>query len=349
MAVSLKQIAAQTNVSIATVSKVLSGREDVSDKTRQRILKVAKDMNYRPNLLVRGIQTGKTNTIGVMVPVGSDAFFSNIVAGIHKHLQYENYVPILLWASRLPDDTWASRTELELIHQLVDRRVDGLIVRPIEDAASDDYLHEIHDHHLPLVAVDRALPNSHRADFVGTDDYCGGQLAAEHLLELGHRHILHLAGPDFASTARHRREGFESVIRQCPDVRYDVIMDKTFTGSNQQLMHDYFDNHPLPTAIFAANDFMAARLYNVLHQRQVRIGHDVSVIGFSDLDFAQYMQPSLTTLLQHPLEIGTKAAQLVLNRINNASEQVSEYEPVQIRLKPELIARESTMPPRRGQ
>ncbi|MFG0248745.1 MAG: LacI family DNA-binding transcriptional regulator, partial [Phycisphaeraceae bacterium JB051] len=164
MAVSLKQIAAQTNVSIATVSKVLSGREDVSDKTRQRILKVAKDMNYRPNLLVRGIQTGRTNTIGLMVPVGNDAFFSNIVAGVHKHLQQENYVPILLWASRMPDNQWSSRTELELIHQLVDRRVDGLIIRPIEDSASDDYLHEIHDHRLPLFAVDRALPNSHRAD-----------------------------------------------------------------------------------------------------------------------------------------------------------------------------------------
>ncbi len=347
MAVSLKQIAAQTNVSIATVSKVLSGREDVSDKTRQRILKVAKDMNYRPNLLVRGMQTGKTNTIGVMVPVGSDAFFSSIVAGIHQHLQDENYVPILLWASRTPDHKWTTKTELELIHQLVDRRVDGLIIRPIEDAASDDYLHEIHDHRLPLVAVDRALPNSHRADFVGTDDYCGGQMAAEHLLELGHRHILHLAGPDFASTARHRREGFESVIRQCPDVTYDMCMDKTFTG-NVQLMHDYFANHPMPTAIFAANDFMAARLYNVLHQHQVRVGPDVSVIGFSNLDFAQYMQPPLTTLLQHPLEIGNKAAQLVLNRINTTAQQTSDYEPVQIRLKPELITRDSTQPPMCG-
>ncbi|MAX24779.1 MAG: hypothetical protein CMJ19_09775 [Phycisphaeraceae bacterium] len=347
MAVSLKQIAAQTNVSIATVSKVLSGREDVSDKTRQRILKVAKDMNYRPNLLVRGMQTGRTNSVGVMVPVGTDAFFSSLVSGVHHHLQAANYVPILLWASRTPDHHWTTKPELELIHQLVDRRVDGLIIRPIEDAASDDYLHEIHDHRLPLVAVDRALPNSHRADFVGTDDVCGGQMAAEHLLALGHRHILHLAGPDFASTARHRREGFESVIRQCPDVTYDMCMDMTFTG-NQKLMHDYFDNHPMPTAIFAANDYMATRLYNVLHQRQVRIAHDVSVIGFSDLDFAQYMQPALTTIRQHPDAIGRKAAQLVLNRINTTDQQASEYEPVQIRLKPELITRDSTQPPKCG-
>lgn len=342
MAVSLKQIAAQTNVSIATVSKVLSGREDISDKTRQRILKVAKDMNYRPNLLVRGIQTGRTNSIGVMVPVGSDPFFSSIVAGIHEQIQAQDFVPILLWASRMPDKSWSTKTELELIHQLVDRRVDGLIIRPVEDEASDDYLHEIHDHRLPLVAVDRMLPNSHRADFVGTDDFCGGELAASHLIELGHRHIMHLAGPSFASTAKYRREGFESVIRTCPDVTYCMCQDQTFTGRDVDIQGFLKRLPKMPTAIFAANDYIATCVYRALGNMGMRVGIDMAVVGFADVPFAEYMQPSLTTIRQNPTEIGRKAAQLVINRINNAAADQLEYSPVQIRLKPELIVRDST-------
>jgi DNA-binding LacI/PurR family transcriptional regulator len=346
MAVSLKQIAAQTNVSIATVSKVLSGREDVSDKTRQRILQVAKDMNYRPNLLVRGIQTGRTNTIGVMIPVNSDTFLASIVSGVHDVLVQDNFVPMMLWSVRNLDGQWKyDKTELQMIHQLVDRRVDGLILRPIEDSASDDYLHEIHDHHLPLVAVDRARPNSHRADFVGTDDYHGGQLAAEHLLQLGHRHIVHFAGPDFTSTARHRREGFESILKTCPDVQYDVCQNKAFSG-NPDFVRTYFATHRMPTAIFAANDYMATPVYSLLTDMNLRVGADVSVIGFADLPFAQFMQPALTTIRQNPLEIGRKAAQLIINRINNSSSDEDTYSPVQIRLKPELIVRQSTCPMR---
>jgi len=341
MAVSLKQIAAQTNVSIATVSKALSGQEDISGETRERVLKVAREMNYRPNLLVRGMQTGRTNSIGLMVPVGV-SFYSEMVAGVHDQLQANNYVPILLWASRNLDKTWEGRTELELIHQLVDRRVDGLIICPIEDEASDDYLHEIYDHRLPLVAVDRRLPNSHKASFVGTDDFYGGQLAAEHLLEQGHRHIVHLAGPDFTSTACGRRKGFESVISQCADVRYEVCVDRSFAG-DVQVASQYFNQHSLPTAIFAANDHIASSVYAVMAQRHLRVGVDIAVVGFADLPFAQFMSPSLTSIRQNPKEIGSKAARLLLARIDSkASDPDEEYSPVEIRLKPQLIVRDST-------
>lgn len=340
MAVSLKQIAAQTNVSIATVSKVLSGREDISEKTKKRVLKVAHEMNYRPNLLVRGMQTGKTNSIGVMVPVGYDSFFSTVVNGIHGQLQENQCVPILLWATKRIDGVWEHGTELQTIHQLVDRRVDGLIIRPIEDGASDDYLHEIHDHHLPLVAVDRMLPNSHKADFVGTDDIFGGQLAAKHLLELGHRNILHLAGPDFTSTARDRRKGFEAVLQGCCDVKYEAVADETYTG-NQERIIDYLKQKKKITAIFAANDLIASKVYSAMAELGLQVGKDISVVGFSDMTFAQYLQPALTTIRQDPLEIGRKAANLMVNRCKTSKED-QDYSPVQIRLKPQLIIRKST-------
>ena len=151
---------------------------------------------------------------------------------------------MMLWPNREIDGKWKhGKTELQLIHQLVDRRVDGLILRPIEDSASDDYLHEIHDHHLPLVAVDRALPNSHRADFVGTDDYSRWGNSPQNIyLAWGIGHIVHFAGPDFTMYRTTSSRRVESIIKSCPDVQYDVCQNKTFSG-NPDFVRSYFATH----------------------------------------------------------------------------------------------------------
>lgn len=341
MATSLKQIAEEAQVSLATVSKALSGRSDVSDATRRRIVEVAQRLRYRPNLLVHGIQTGRSQTMGVMVPVGDDGFLSQIVTGIHNRLTELDYAPLLLWCNRRLDGSWEGATELEQIHRLIDRRVDGLILRPLEDAASDDYLHEIREHRLPLVAVDRALPNAHLADFVGTDDRAGGRLAAEHLLALGHRRLAHLAGPSFTSTGRDRRAGFEEVLRETPNVHYTVAEDPTFSHAEEAAQH-LLRLAPVPTAIFTGNDYQASVVYRTAAQLGLAVGRDLSVIGFADLPFAPWMAPPLTTLRQQPREIGRRAVDLVIRRIEARNETLP---PVYVRLPVTLVQRQSTAPP----
>ena len=336
MVLGLKDIARKANVSLATVSKALRGRDDVSEETRQRVLAVADEMKYRPNLLVRGIQTGRTGNIGLMIPMGSDPFFALIMRGIHDEICKHDIVPMVQCVYRNQDGSWRGPSEAEVIHRLVDRRVDGIIIVPTEDEASDDYLHEIRDHCLPFVAIDRQLPNCHLADFVGSDDSMIGQLAAKHLLAMGHNSIAHIAGPGFASTARQRRTGFEQEIQQAT-VAYTAIEEPSFTTCGKAT-HEMLED-TMPSAVFCANDHLASSLYGIVAQKGLIPGKDIAILGVGDLPFAANMSPTLSSIRQFPREIGAKAAQLLLGKINQPPDErtCSSYF-----IPPKLVVRAST-------
>lgn len=319
-----------------TVSRALRGATDVSPATRKRILEIAERMNYTPNMLVTGIRTGKTQTIGVMMPVTAE-FYGRVIAGIHDHLAEQNYAMILSnTAVHVSHDGTVDQQHLQ---RLVERRVDGVIFRPSDDGATDSHFEEIRKRNIPLVVIDRFLPKAH-CDFVGTDDYMGGTLAAHHLLELGHRHLAHLAGPDFVSTARRRRRGFEDTIHdaggECQVISLQGFHD---LEGVQALLRQ----KELPTAVFCANDDTAADFSRLARSAGIRIPEDISVVGFADLAIAKQLDPALTTIRQHPEEIGRRAASLILESLgHNGAGQKRSYENVQ--LAPELVIRESTGP-----
>ena len=316
MSVSLKQIALRTNTSITTVSRVLRNCDQVSLQTRQRVLDAAKELKYRPNLLVRGIQQGKTKMIGVMV-YPADMFLAHIFDGIHDELIQEDYVPIVL----KPDNRNLgpqAPTELDQIHRLIDRRVDGIILRPIRDAASDAYLQAVWDHNIPMVAVDRQIPQTH-ADFVGSDDEHGAMLAAEHLLALGHRNVAHLAGALFTSPGRTRCEVFKRTILAAGGTCV-VVEDQSFNHGEKEAQQ-LLNLNPRPTAIFAGNDIQARFIYLQARKQGLSIPEDLSVVGYADMPFAQDMQPALTTVAQNGKQIGQMAARQVLDRIDGKAEQ----------------------------
>ena len=139
--ISQKRIAEEAGVSIMTVSRVLRGKEDVAEATRERVLEVAGKYGYRPNLLVRGIQTGKTGTIGVLLP--PFPFYDELLSGIHDELVQADHVPINIWSASDAVDQSIDAHEVTQIHRLLDRRVDGVILKPVDEAVSDDYLREV--------------------------------------------------------------------------------------------------------------------------------------------------------------------------------------------------------------
>jgi LacI family transcriptional regulator len=333
---SLRQIAEASGVSISTASRALLRQSNVRAETRKRVLAAADRFKYRPNLLVRGMQTGRTHTVGVMLRV-TDPFYGQIYAGIHDALLAVDHVPILVWSGRDPQQARRGGvTELDQIHRLVDRRVDGVILVPVVDAASDDYLHEVWDRKIPLVAIDRELPES-QANFVGCDDRAIGQMAAEHLLGLGHRRLGHLAGPGFASTGRHRREGFEAAAAAA-GAQVVVVEEPTFMAGHDKA--DELLNRPdRPTAIFAANDHLALSVYDAAAQLGLRVPEDLSVMGCGNLAYGKSLRPSLTTIDQQPRKIGQQAAQLLLRARDGGDDPT---DPVRIRLSPELVPRAST-------
>ena len=337
MAVSLKQIAEASNVSIATVSRVLRNRGEIADSTRERVLSAAKDLRYRPNLLVKGLQTGRTQSCGVLMELG-DPFLAQIFVGLQDELQLHDYAPIALRVSA--DQNEAGRpSELKQIHRLLDRRVDGIVLRPIVDAASDLYLEEVWNRGLPLVAVDRRLPHSH-ADFVGSADAMGGRLAAEHLLHLGHRRLAQIAGPSYTSTGRERAAAFTDVVSQCPGATCYQREDPTFCDGLPQAEELLALPRP-PTAIFAGNDLIAAGIYQAARRRDLGIPTDLSIVGFGDLRISNQLSPRLTSVRQEPRQIGRAAAQITLQRIDGTLPK-DQVQCVEIPTK--LIVRSSTRP-----
>ena len=329
----IRQVAQTAGVSVITASRAISGRGSVAEATRKRVLAVAKRLKYRPNRLAAAVLGGRSRTVGVMVPIGS-WFQAQIIRGIHDTLSEQAYLPIVHFHGDGPS---AARDgdELTFLHRLIEHRVDGLIFFPSDESVTQHYLKEVWDRALPLVAVDRRLART-KADFSGTDDTVGGRMVAEYLLSLGHRRIVHITGEPWVSTYVDRRRGFEEVIRAEAGATYRC-MECAKSGC-EAVARDILAAPDRPTAIFAASDKMATHVYAAADAAGLRIGSDLSVVGFADLIEARELRPRLTTVRQDAVAIGVSAAMLLLDRLED---RVSSNEPRSIRLMPEFVIRDS--------
>lgn len=331
--VGLKQIAAESGVSLMTVSRALKGEGRLSAKTRKRVLDVAERLRYRPNRLVRALQTGRSGTVGVMVNL-SRSFTALLVRGIHNELASHGSLPLLHFRG-VNTGTAPDPMELSHIHRLLDQRVDGIIFWPSDETVPDGYLHEVWERGIPLVAVDRRLDKT-RADFSGTDDEAGGRMAAEHLLALGHRRLAHVGGEPWVSTYADRRKGFERAVAGGGGTASTVSCREC---DCHDAVRRLLASRTRPTAIFAASDLMAPGIYAAAQAAGIEIGRDLAVVGFADLAEASALVPGLTTLRQNPYAIGRQAARLVLDRIEGTA---AGEQPQAVRLLPELVVRESS-------
>ena len=330
---SLRSIADMAGVSAMTVSRVLNGHDNVAAATRARVLRAAGQVRYRPNRLAKAVLGGRSGTVGVMIsPL--KPFQSRVVHGIHDALVARGSLPILHFHDVGPEAD-RDTAELGYIHRLLDQRVDGLVFWPSDETVSDVYLEEVWQRNVPLVAVDRHLPQT-RADFSGTDDEAGGRLAAEHLLALGHRRLAHVGGEPWVSTYADRRTAFErgvaaggGRVRTVTCAQCDCF----------ETVRDLLASRGRPTAIFAASDLMAPGIYAAAQAAGIEVGRDLAVVGFADLAEARSLVPGLTTLRQNPYEIGRQAARLVMDRIEGTA---AARRPQSVRLQPELVVRESS-------
>ncbi|MCX5632065.1 MAG: LacI family DNA-binding transcriptional regulator [Phycisphaerae bacterium] len=333
--ISLKQIAESTNLSITTISRVLRDNGEVSSDTRKRVLDAAKKMRYRPNMLVQGIQTGKTRTMGVVVPP-YDSYWTSVLCGIHDALTEADHVYINVWCPYTGSDHSYIDLLQEQLHRLIDRRVDGFILwAHLAPLYNENLIKDLEARDLPVVTIDHELSF---ADCVETDEWLGATLAAEHLLELGHKHIAHLGWDSFYKWAHLRRTFFEQAIEKSGKASCLTITckeDEDVEGAAKTLL----SANPRPTAIFACSDRVAKMIYAVAGQMGLKIPGDLSVIGFADLEFSQWMQPSLTTIRQNGREMGKVAAKTLVERSCSNNRDIP---PRRIQIKCEIIKRAST-------
>jgi LacI family transcriptional regulator len=343
-AASLKDVAQAANVSVPTASRILRkiNLSRFSEETCKKVWEAAEKLRYRPNMLVKGIQTGLTHTIGVMIPP-YDSYWASILYGIHDTLISVDFVPINLWVRH--GNNYSSGgpvDDLEQIHRLIDRRIDGVIMWP--PITPEFYAHneELTSRNVPVITIDHELPPEFGADSVTTNEEQGAELVAKHLLDLGHRHIAHLGdiGLETYSWAQRRRRFFEKEISKVNGTSFFAV-EKPKEADGIEIAKRILAANP--TAVYAATDVLARYVYLAAGELGLRIPEDISVVGFADLDFAAYMMPPLTSVRQKGYEIGRKAAKLLINRIQG---KYIEHAVQNIEVNCELIVRGSTAPVR---
>jgi LacI family transcriptional regulator len=285
--------------------------------------------------------------IGVMAPP-FDYFWSEILYGIHDVLAAADHVPIMVWTGHAGpgprERNGPGMNELEQIHRLLDRRIDGVILWPHFASVFEEHVREFSSRDLPVVTIDHELPASYHADYVGSDERKGGRVVAEHLYKLGHRRFAHFAGKSTATWARTRREAFEKALRALPgtscfSIEGPVGDPAPGIAQARQILAQK------PTAVFAATDFFAKVIYRAAAEMNLRVPQDLSVVGFSDDDFAADMLPPLTTVRQDGYAIGRAAGERVLAR---SCGELQSAKPQRVELPVELVVRASTAKIREG-
>jgi len=336
--ISLEQISALCNVSIGTASKALRGKPGIKEETRQRILTVAKQHNYRPNRLVHAIQSGRSMTVGITCSQFGDEFAGLMVGGMLDVLYGAEYDPIVIsWELSIQEGARALRT-------LNERRVDGILMFPMAHHPPLAYLEELRAFSGPVVVVDQKWPGC-PYDFVGSSDREGADQATEHLISLGHRKIavLHLAE---TSTGEGRLQGFvRAMQRHGVAVHEKWMIEVGPYGSEAayQRVRSLLSSEDRPTALVAFNDVIAMQALAAATDLGLQIPRDLSITGFADLRIASHLRPRLTTVQQEPRQIGRRAAQRLLEQIDRADLKPGER-PAEELLPVRLIVRESTAP-----
>jgi LacI family transcriptional regulator len=330
----LKDIADITGLTVATVSRILTGKKGFADPTIKRVRIVAETLGYRPNKLVSGMQTGRTGMIGAIVPVHAE-WGANLLTGLSHELVSKAYVPIVL------DCPSEVLSEKEMIYHLLDRRVEGVALFPSDDTISDAYFSEVRSRNIPIIAMVRRLVNVH-CPFVGCDDRKSGALAARHLLEFGHRNLGHLAGPPGMSTGADRADGFISEVLRRRDATVSQVIFPRFLPDTK-LIEDFLDEHPDLTGIFCANESLALALYRIAKSRNISIPNDLSVVSHGNFKLAEYFHPALTSTVENSYEIGRLAAKTIISMIEG---DIGTNPPNQV-VDTELVVRGSTSAPAR--
>ena len=331
--VTIREIADRAGVSIATVSRVLNGREDVSPETRSVVQRVIQENGYTANRSARSLSGGRSGLIGVVVPLVYPAYFSGILAGAAEALSEQGMQIVLS----------PTMNELEREVSLVDRihgLTDGaLFILPQE---SSDELASLLDGGYRFVVLDPLQPLEERIPAVSAAQTSGADQAMRHLLQLGHRRIAQITGPLGWVATEGRRRGYRAALASAgilPDPALEVEAIPEIEPG-REAAETLLGLPDRPTAIFAFNDNIAIGAIKAARARGLRVPEDLSIVGFDDVEGATIVSPELTTVRQPLAEMGRTAVSL-LNRLLEGQ----RFETLHVELATRLVVRASTAPP----
>ncbi|MFA5330101.1 MAG: LacI family DNA-binding transcriptional regulator [Prolixibacteraceae bacterium] len=328
----IHDIARELKISASTVSRALNDNPRISLKTKEKIKAVAASLGYRPNTLASNLRNKKSNTIGIVVPLINRHFFSSVISGVEDVAFKAGYNVVISQSNDL------AAKEINIVHSMFANRVDGLIISISMENESFDHLKLFQKKNIPLVFFDRAVPEI-ETDKIIVDDFAGGFRVTQHLIDQGYKQIAHLAGPQNLMTYLQRKNGYIDALKK-NNIPFDesLVLVNTLTSDDGIAAVEHLMSLPNPPdAIFCGNDTTALSAMIYLRDKGIRIPQDVGIVGFSNEPFSKVVSPSISTIAQPGFEMGQKAAELIISKIENKDKSFHT-----IVLPTELIVRESS-------
>lgn len=310
MGITLSDIAQEAGVNVSTVSRALNARTGVRKELRDKVLDVARRLRYRPNLMARGLVTGRSHTLGLLISDIRNPFFSELARGAEDAAKAAGYDVVLCNSDLDPVK------QMEYFWSLVNKHVDGIIMNSIGLLKRDE-ADQLVSTGTPVVLLNRT-GGLRNFSSVLSDNARGGFLVGRHLTALGHRKIAVLTGPRRHGNMADRLNGFLKALRNVPGAAQPEVLRGAFTAQGgyemaRRLLACGYD----VTAIFAASDAIAFGVIRAVYEAGLRIPDDLSLIGFDDVEMAAIVQPPLTTIYQPKYEIGGAAVEILLKEAAN--------------------------------
>ncbi|MBL8096080.1 MAG: LacI family DNA-binding transcriptional regulator [Anaerolineales bacterium] len=327
----LVEVAKASGVSRSTVSRVINNDPNVKAATRERVLAAIRSLNYQPNIAARGLASGRTHVLGLVIPQGvsalfSDPYFPILIQGISGACNRLDY-SVMLW---LAEPEFERRMIRQVLHGGL---IDGVIVSSM--VLDDPIIQALVEHKKPFVLVGRH-PHHTDVNFVDTDNVGGARDAVAHLMRLGRQRVATITGPLNMIPGADRRDGYLAAFNERGLVSNpDLIIEGDFTEAGGYLAMQRLLPHR-PDAVFVASDVMAIGALRALQQANRRVPEDVALIGFDDIPAAARAQPPLTSVRQPIQQLGDTAVQVLLDQINNPDQG-----PQRVLFPPTLMIRTS--------
>jgi LacI family transcriptional regulator len=296
----IKDVARLAGVSVSTVSRVINENGYVGEKSKKQILSAMQELNFSPSSIARGLVSGKTSTIGLLVPDVSNPFFAEVARGTEDAAIESGFMVILC------NSDWNLNREKMYVQVLKGKSVEGIIF--VGNRTAENNLIRAVDP-LPFVFVDRKV--SEDENYIWIDHERGGALATEKLISIGCKKVVHISGPKNSTSAKARLNGFIKVVREHEFGDSQIIGGNfRFTGGYEAAKELLSLDNP-PDGIFAGNDMMAFGVIQAANEMGIRIPEDVSIIGYDDIEMAKCASPALTTIRQPAYEMGRAAFSLL--------------------------------------
>lgn len=333
--VTIYDIAKKLDITAATVSRALNNNPKISPATRKLVLEAAAKMNYKQNKLAQALRSGKSNNVGVIVPRIDSNFFASVIRGIEEELHPEGYHVIICQTHE--DET----REIENINTLLNAQVDGILMS-ISNVSSEkeNVIKRVISKNVPLVFFDRKM-NVDGVSSVTINDYEGGYIATKHLIEQGCTKIAHLAGDQSLEIYQNRFQGYKQALldngisfKEEYVLRTKSNVDAGIDAAKKLLQLDI-----APNAIFSSSDFAGLGAIQEIKERGIKIPKEFCVVGFGNEPFTKFMELSISSVDQSPMEMGKMAAKVFLEQINSTEQLKIEKKVV---LVPELLKRKSS-------